>query len=226
MLKRLSLCCALLFTASLLARADDNKPLTSQGASYMGFTLTGLTNMAAGPITTSPIRNAGGTNTNVNIPVYGLGYRLFISNDMAIRATLGLVMSSTTTKGTDGGADVTDSKTGLQIGGGIEKHMAATNALSGYMGAQFGYLLGSDKNGTSSSSTTQSGHDLTIGVFMGAEWFFNQAMSLGAEYAFGMLMSGGTTTTSSTTSVSTDGPTWFAFGTQSVGIGLNVYIGK
>ena len=225
MLKRLSLCCALLFTASLLARADDNKPLTNQGASYMGFTVTGLTNMAAGPITTSPIRNAGGTGS-ANIPVYGLGYRLFIANDMAIRATLGVVMSSTTTKGTNGGADVTDSKTGLQLGGGIEKHMAATNALSGYMGAQFGYLMGSDKNGTSANSTTNSGHDLTIGVFMGGEWFFHQAMSLAAEYAFGILMSGSTSTSESTTSTSTDGPSWFAFGTQSVGIGLNVYIGK
>lgn len=230
MSKGLSLCLALLFAATVVVRADEYKPITNAGASNLMFTFGGLSTLAAGPFLTS---TAGGTGS-AGITVFGAGYRYFLANELAIRGTLGLVMNSTTTKSSNAGwSDATSSQTGVMIGAGIEKHMAAASAVSAHMGALLGFLMGSSKNTPShsptgsESSSTLSGSDLAISVYAGAEWFFNSAMSLGAEYQFGFVTSGSTSKTNSGgTEVSTDGPSQTVIGTNSVNAILNVYIGR
>ena len=235
MSKRLTLCCALLCTAALAVRADDHTPITTAGSSYLLFTFVGLGNMAAGPLQ-APANPLGVGSSNAGIPVYGAGYRYFIANDLAIRGTVGLALNSRTAKVKDN-TDSTESWTGIQIGAGIEKHMAATSAFSGYMGGGVAFLSGSHKQTPSHASsgqdmpTTTSGSDLSLSVFGGVEWFFTQSISLNAEYDFGAVFSSGsqTTTTSngtSTTQTTNDLPSGTFFGTQSVGVGLNVYIGR
>ena len=230
MSKGLSLCMALLLATALVARADDNKPITNAGASNLMFTFGGLSSLAAGPIITA----TGGGTGNAGIQVAGVGYRYFLANELALRGTLGLVMSSTTAKSSSTGfSDHTSSGTGVMIGAAVEKHMAAASSVSAHMGALVGFLLGSSKDtpshasGQSDASTTYKGTDLSLAVYAGAEWFFNSAMSLGAEYQFGFVTSSSTSTyDNGSSSTSTDGPSQTVIGTNSVNAILNVYIGR
>lgn len=225
MSNRLLLCCALLCATALIARADDNKPITNSGAANLSFTFGGLNTLAAGPIF---------SGSPAAVPVYSVGYRTFIANEMALRASLGLLIGSTTTPSSN--TSVTDdkvSRTGLQIGVGIVKFMQATAALSGFMGGQVSYLMGTNKHtpphatGGTDDFNSSSGNSLGINVMIGGEWFFNQAMSLGAEYQFGFASSSGSSTNSTNgTETTADGESSTFIGTGAASLSLNVYLSR
>src|SRR5579863_3682696 len=173
MFKRTVMFVVMLFTAAVIARAEDNMPITNSGASNFMFSFGGLGNLAAGPFLT---QSAGGTSSSL-IPTYGVGYRYFISNDMAIRATLGVVLNNTTNKGLTGFSDGTNDQTAFGIGAGVQWHMHPMASISPYAGAEVGFLTGSTKvtpsvaSGNSAPVTTTSGSDFGISVHAGAEWF-------------------------------------------------------
>ncbi len=231
MLKRIALCgVALLTVASLTVRAEDAKPITNAGASNISFIFGGLSSLALGPALS---QTAGGTGTSIN-PVYAIGYRRFISDGLALRATLGVNVSNQTTTATNF-TDATDDRTAFLIGAGVEKHMG-TGPVSGYFGGQIGYLMGSRKvvaarpstSSAGETSTTYSGSDLLIGAMAGAEWFFNTYMSLACEYQLGVVLSSSKVESVSggTSNPTQDGPSQTAFGTSAAGMGINIYIGR
>ncbi|HET7152128.1 MAG TPA: hypothetical protein VFJ29_00025 [Candidatus Kapabacteria bacterium] len=236
MFKRTLMFVVVLLTATVLAYAEDNAPITNSGASNLMFTFGGLSSLAVGSFMNPNNTNGGAGGTATLIPTYGVGYRYFLSNNMDLRATLGIVLNNTTTKAQASGfSDGTDDKTAFGIGAGIEWHMTPLASVSPYWGAEVGFLTGSDNqtftapSGVSAGTQKNSGSTLGISVHAGAEWFFNQAMSLGAEYRFGFTTSSGTVTSQaqgSSTSTSNDSPSVTAIGTNAVSVILNVYLGK
>jgi opacity protein-like surface antigen len=212
-------------------------PITNSGASNLMFSFGGLSTMTAAPFLNPLNTNggAGGTSGTL-IPTYGVGYRYYISNNMALRATLGIVLNNSTVKASASGfSDSTDDKTAFGIGLGLQWNMPHIASVSPYWGVELGFLTGSDNttssapSGTSAGTFKTSGSTFGVSVHAGAEWFFNSAMSLGAEYRFGFISSSGTITSQpqgSSTSTSTDSPSLTAIGTSAVSVILNVYIGK
>ena len=132
----------LLLTAATAARAQDNTPITNTGARNLMFSFGGLSTMTAGPYLAT---KAGGTGDSAGlIPTYGIGYRYFLNNNLALRATLGFAMNNNDTKGTNGNSDATTDATAFGIGAGVEWHMAPVAAVSPYAGAELGFLTGFD----------------------------------------------------------------------------------
>ena len=181
--------------------------------------------MAATPIFSN-------TPQSTAITVASAGYRTFISNDMALRAALGLVIGSSSTPA-NGLTDFKVSNTGLQIGVGIMKFMQANAELAGYFGGQLTYLMGTSKNtpshnpGNTDDFQSNSGSALGIGVMVGGEWFFNTAMSLGAEYQFGFSSTSATRTNNTGgQETKTDGESSTYIGTQTATVTLNVYLSR
>jgi hypothetical protein len=231
MLKRIALCgVALLTVASLVARAEDAKPITNAGASNLSFAFGGLSTLALGPVLS---QTAGGTGNGL-AAVYSVGYRYFIANEMAVRASFGVTMNNKTATAKDM-TDATDNTTGFLVGVGIEKHMVS-GPITGFFGGQLGFLSGSRKQvsarATAStageSSQSSSGTDIVVAGMAGAEFFFNSYMSLGCEYNFGLVLSSSSTesVTNGTSNPAVDGPSQTAIGTNAVGMGINIYIGR
>lgn len=231
MLKRIALCgVALLTVASLTVRAEDTKPITNAGASNISFIFGGLSSLALGPALS---QTAGGTGTSV-APVYSVGYRRYIADELALRATLGVTINNQTTTKTNF-TDATDDATAFLIGAGIEKHMG-TGPVSGYFGGQVGFLTGTRKvvsarptsSSAGESSSTYSGTDILVGGMAGAEWFFNSYMSLACEYQLGLVLSSSKveSVSAGTSNPSQDGPSQTAVGTSVAGMGINIYIGR
>lgn len=162
-----------------------------------------------------------------------LRLRYFLSEGAAVRLRLNLGSSSTTTHVTDGLNPVVTTaevknNTGFTFGitPGFEKHFAGTDKLSPYVGAQLpisftGAATTDVTNAATASPTsasvvsgdeyhskTGSTFGIGLGLLIGADYYFTDAVYLGAEMGLGIfnmsstgkgsveVKTGGTTTTS------------------------------
>lgn len=138
-----------------------------------------------------------------------LRLRYFLADDMAVRVRLGLGSSSTTSSqvANIAGADVTaETKTntgfGLSLTPGIEKHFAGTDKLSPFVGAELpiGFGTGGSvdvtngSNGTGAPTGTGDSYAskngsrfvLGLGLVLGADYYFTDAVYLGVEGGLGL----------------------------------------
>lgn len=227
-MKRVLSILAIVVLSAGMLRADDVKPVNTQGNWALLFSFQGLT-------TISPI---GGmftinfpaiANVPVPIPATGAGMRYFLSNNMALRAGLGIGMINTSTKnGTPNNSDNSTGSSLIGLQGMAEFHMNGLGTVTPYLGAGIGFQLASydvkNYNGAANTlnedkvSTTQ----INILGSAGFQWFFANRMSLGGEYQLGIgLVSGSSTKTVGTTSTSSDLASSTTIGTTAYSPTLN-----
>lgn len=181
------------------AAAFAQKPTSGNITTEIG--LGGLLGAPANPAT-------------LNIPQGMLRFRYFLSDNMAVRAHLGFGSGSTTSKvSTAPGVTpvvVAESKvstTGLGIAAGIEYHLAGTDKLSPYLGAEVGYGSGSTKTETTNSANANGSAPTTgnkfnqdggatttlaVNAFIGGDYYITEKVYIGAELGIGLFKSGKT----------------------------------
>jgi hypothetical protein len=157
---------ALLSGGAAAAQNKTPKPLTDAGNGALMFQLGGI--FASTPSILDGV---------------GVGGRYFISDGTAIRAAVGLVHSSVETDPEGGGGNTDDSSTDFAIEGGLELPLFQRGPVYLYWGGIAQILVGS----TDTESNDQESSTKSIGVagMVGANWFFDDSMSLGAEYRLG-----------------------------------------
>jgi hypothetical protein len=217
-MKRLAvLTLVVLFLASV-SFAGDPKPLTHSGAKALLFDLSGLAYLAAG--------NYGG----------GLGAKYYIAQDFALRLGFGFSTATTTTKNplsplpANQVAESKETVTQFSVEPAVTYNVARTSTVVAYVGGMFIFTSTSDKRDGNSaglgvgynagasyrSSTTGFG----VGALFGVEWFPWENFSLSAEYRLGYAHnSSETESTTTATSVTTDGPSTNGFGLGSANSG-------
>jgi hypothetical protein len=217
-MKRLAVLVLVLLFLTSVSLAGDPKPLTYPGAKALLFDLGGLAYLAAG--------NYGG----------GLGAKYYIANDLAIRLSVGFTTSTTTTKnpvsplptGQIAESDLTG--TDFTVTPAITYNIAKTSTVVAYVGALFSFTSASDKREGNSGglgvgydsgeSYRQSSTTFGAGGLLGVEWFPWENISFSAEYRLGFASSSSETESSTTaTSVTTDGPSTTGFGLGSANSG-------
>ncbi len=151
----------------------------------------------------------------LNLTAYqgGLGGKYFIEDNLAVRGMLLFGMNNQTTGGTP---EITNDNMTFGISAGIEDHLPLTSQISPYVGGvlSFQTTAGTTNSGIGISKTTTTVFGL--GAVGGIEYFFNQNLSLSAEYQFGF---NSTNSTSSGASNQSD----FTLGFQTVGLTLAAY---
>jgi opacity protein-like surface antigen len=122
----------------------------------------------------------------------GVGGKYFLSDGMAVRGMLLLGVNNITNKGSAGFTDATDNTFSFGLGGGLEYHLPLASSVSPYLGGAISFTTSSEKytpsvftGGTATTSKT-SATSFGIGAIGGVEYFFNQNISLSAEYQFGL----------------------------------------
>ncbi len=141
----------------------------------------------------------------------GIGGKYFISDGLAVRAMLLFGLDNRTTNSSP---QFTDDLLSLGIGGGLEYHLPLASRISPYLGGVFSFLTSAETvnpGGTKISSTS-----FGLGGIGGIEYFFNQNLSLSAEYQFGLSSTSGSKTGSPNNSE-------FKVGFQTVGLTLAAY---
>jgi|694.fasta_scaffold03687_7 hypothetical protein len=164
--------------------------------------------------------------------------RYFMSEKMAVRASFGVGMGSTTTILTGGAADQeTVVKTsGFALGLGLEKHLAGTTKLSPYVGAEFGFGIAGGSTevtnlggvNTDKSTTTGGGTtNLRLNALIGADYYIVEGVYIGAELGIGLFGSSTTADTETetviggaTVKVTAPGSTGSNFGINPNALGL------
>lgn len=150
----------------------------------------------------------GTSAINYNLPAE-LRFRYFLQDNSAFRLRIG--MNSNTNKysvlnplGDVTSEVVTKSGFGLSIFPGYEKHFAGTAKLSPFVGAQLGFSL----NGANRREVTNTGYAnpssnlvvngdyyksksgstivLSLGCYMGADYYFAEHLYIGGEFGLGL----------------------------------------
>lgn len=160
--------------------AQDTKPMGRSGDKALLFSLNGLSNLGAGDFNG------------------GVGMRLHLTDQMAVRVGLGFMNESETTKyqGTGTGADIKESSMQFSIAPGLQYYMMKNGPVSGYVGGQILFASTSSTleniNFVSGNKDETSETVFGAGVFLGVEWFPWNSISLSAEYQLSFMTSSGT----------------------------------
>ncbi len=139
----------------------------------------------------------------------GIGGKYFFSDGMALRAMLLFGIDNTTQSGVP---QATDNKLSFGIGGGLEYHLPLAYHISPYFGGLLSFQTAAEtvNPGATKTSTTSFG----LGALGGIEYFFNDNLSLSAEYQFGL---------TSTSYTGLPNQSEFKFGFQTAGLTLAAY---
>jgi len=152
--------------------------------------------------------------SNVALNAYngGIGGKYFIMDGLALRAMLLFSINNNTTKSNP---ESTDKTLGFGVGGAVEYHLPLSSSVSPYLGGGLFFTTVTNKqNQFTEFKTTQT--TFGIGALAGVEYYFNQNLSLAAEYQFGL-------STSSTTRTGLSDQNNLQIGFQTAGLTLAVY---
>ncbi len=157
---------------------------------------------------------SGLSNLNLTMFEGGLGGKYFIADRMAIRGLLVFGDDKKTIDATTTIPERTNETFSFGIGGALEYHLPVSSSVSPYLGGGITFLHSSvtQDPGANKSSSNQFG----IGGLFGVEYFFNQNISLAAEYQLGV-------TTTSTSTSGAPNQSELQFGFQSFGLTMAVY---
>lgn len=128
----------------------------------------------------------------------GIKYRQFTSATSAWRATVHLGFSSDTDVMVQGEDELksVNSAFDISIAPGMEWHMAGTDNLSPYFGAELRVAFGTSSvkdeyvsvDDDIEDQTTKDGYfGVGAGVFAGFDWYFTNRVYLGTELGFGVM---------------------------------------
>ncbi|MGO9480670.1 MAG: outer membrane protein [Candidatus Kryptoniota bacterium] len=166
---------------------------------------------------------SGLSDLGANAYMGGIGGKIFLSDNLALRAMLQFGLSDSTIKSeVPNTTNATDDITTFGIEAALEYHFPISSRVSPYVGggAYFNVYsetqTGSVPTGEAATSITDSYSTFGLGAILGVEYFFNQNISLGAEYQFGI-------STLSTSYAGSSGNSGFNLGFQTAGLTLGVY---
>ncbi len=176
-----------------LALAGDNaKPLTKAGTTALLFDLNGLAGLGAG--------NFEG----------GFGGKYYIANQFAVRLGLGFSYNTQTDKNpatpplpTTVLSESKRTTFSVTVAPGIQYNVVTSGPVVGYLGGQVSFTTNSDNrdgnsNGLGAGFTNGASYKVTgttfgVALFIGAEWFAWDNISLAAEYRLGFSTTSGKT---------------------------------
>lgn len=162
--------------------------------------------------------------SNLGLGMYqgGIGGKYFLSDAMAVRALLMFGINNQTVNGNTGFTDQTTDALNFGIGGALEYHLPISSNVSPYVGGGVTFTTGtvtstpSVPSGTAATQFKNTNTSFGIAAIGGIEYFFNQNISLGAEYQFGL-------TTTSNSQTGTQGSSALGLGFQTFGLTMAVY---
>ena len=216
----------------------DNEMLVESGNTALTFQINGfgdfgVTGDFAGSTTLTPLLLPNDTLfddllSGLSFPVYGIGFKTFVSDNFAVRGSLGINYSSETQKmlttdtaGNPVTIERTDDMFVASVAPGFEYHFVSAGPVSGYTGALFSYSSGVKTTGPEDAQSSDISSSIFFGGLLGAEFFPWDNFSFGAEYFLGF------TSTSVSTEVgdeTTDGPSYFNLGTGNFSVKASLYI--
>jgi hypothetical protein len=147
------------------ANATENRNPTGQGAGALQFNLDGI---AATPGVASGV---------------GIGAIYFVGENLALRGRLGLSVGSKAIDYGSGRPDDEESATALGLEGGVEYVLVKAGNLNIWTGGTIGFGTG---NREAADKTETAEFRLRLMGLLGADWFFSENVSLGAEYNLGV----------------------------------------
>lgn len=194
--------------------ANITRPSTKAGSAAWVFSFGGLSDLGMNAM---PIGLGGGGGAT------GIGYKYYLSDDMALRARLGFNNSSS---GADTLSTGKNSSLNYGIAVGVEMHTRPVYSTSPYFGAQLSFAGNSSTNtkkiaGTSFESKS-SGSSLGIGVFAGFDWYFTHAIAVGGEYSLGF-STNSSSSPGATSGATVDNPSSSTIGISSGNVHLVVH---
>lgn len=121
---------------------------------------------------------------NLNAYQGGIGGKYFFSNRLAMRGMLLFGLDNTTVAASSLVSQSKNDNLSVGISAGLEYHLALASRISPYIGGTvlFENTQTTVSPGIGSETTTTFG----AGAIGGIEYFFNQNISLAAEYQFGV----------------------------------------
>ncbi len=183
-----SLLFAAILTVPSLALAQETAPAgdtplktgtMSLMFSFGAFNGTGLTDghfLAGAPADQIDMEPRAGL-----VAAYGAGGRYYINDQLAVRASLALQNTSRDAEGDESSFFM------LGLGGGVQYHLITAGKVSMYAGGLLGFYLGTiEEEGRDDVDITGFG---LYGV-LGAEYYINRGLSIGAEYMLGFTSTG------------------------------------
>jgi hypothetical protein len=156
---------ALLFGGAAAAQDRPAKPLTDSGNGALMFQLGGL-------LTTTPSVLDG----------VGVGGRYFMADGTAVRAAVGIRHQSDETDPKNG-PNTESSSTDLALEGGLELELFQRGPVYIYWGGVAQLLFGSSED---AAETEEGRLGFAAAGMVGASWFFDESISIGAEYRLGL----------------------------------------
>ena len=131
------------FASTSFAQDKDDiiRPLTKSGSAAFLFNLGGFGTFGVAAPAIGSSFTAGAGNVSLTVSPATVGFKYFLSDDMALRVLLGFSNSSSGADSIPSGAI---SSTQFGIGAGIEMHMRPLYSTSPYVGAQVGFVSGSE----------------------------------------------------------------------------------
>ena len=198
------------------------EPKTKQGTQALCFTMYGLGffGVDAAPVGTVGRAFSGTSYTNHYLA--GFGGKWYAANDVAVRGTINFNMNTYKEKPTSTTEDKTTTTT-IGIAPAVLWHMMNAGMVSGYwgFGGQFGWVSWENTPPTPGTVVKSTGTMFGVAVILGADVFFWDNVSLGAEYNVGFQTNN---TKIEASGASTDGPSWTNIGIDSWAVNLYVYI--
>ncbi|HEY9167525.1 MAG TPA: porin family protein [Candidatus Kryptonia bacterium] len=198
-MRRSMILLAVIFLVGASSVQSQTLRVGAQGQKALLFNFVGLNAL-----------NLGAYSTYVNQSA-GIGAKYFLSDGVAVRGLLLFGINNHTTSTTP---EVSDNKFSFGIGGALEYHLPISSSVSPYVGGGLQFMTSTETTNPASFKTTQS--MFGVGALMGVEYFFNQSISLGAEYQFGL-------TTGSATATGAADQSQLTVGFQTAGLTMAVY---
>jgi opacity protein-like surface antigen len=231
-MKKLFFCMLICLAVTGIAKAQDTKPKTQSGNKALLFSISGLgtfgiTGAESGsvPFTTLGFDTIF-TGLRLQQPIYGIGMKFYLADNLALRAGVGFASSTQSTPRTNDTTGKTDDVTDVILGlsPALEIHLVNAGPVTAYTGAFVNFSTrvntSGDESDTLVGTTTKTYTSFGGGAMFGVEYFPWSAVSLGAEYRLGV------TSTSSSTDrkgVSKDGPSYLDIGIGAFAVNLGVY---
>jgi hypothetical protein len=183
-----------LFAGAVHAQSTRDRPAAGSFSlvfALPGFQKFGADNYPSMPWSDDTAGVFGGTS--------GIGLKYYISPSIAARIGVGFMRSSMTTKppagSQGGGVDEEETATVFTLAPGLQFGILDVGDVRGHAGFQFGFLTATFSTegvgNVEGSSRKDTRWAVMAGGFLGAEWYFTDRLSLGAEYQLHYLLRSG-----------------------------------
>jgi hypothetical protein len=207
---------------TVLARAQENKPVTQSGTTSLNFTFGGFGGFGTNGAYVAAVP-PGGTvgDTILNQlygllgeryvrPLYGLGVTFYVADNVGLRLGFAANMNSDNTPNPDSTKD-DDTRTKLALGfsPAIQVHLLSNGPVTVYTGVVFTVGSAFSWYGADANRTRESQFSYGGGFLLGAEFYPLEFLSLGAETQLGLERS---TTSKKVDKKTADGPTATSIG--------------